>query len=61
MLWEPAVYAIDDTAYWMAATCHDRCRRVGGEWLFASMRVELRMLSPCEEGFARNRVRAPPD
>lgn len=57
MLWEPIVYTIDDTAYWMAATYHDRCRRVGGEWLFSSMRVELRMLSPYDEGFARNRVR----
>ena len=59
MLWEPIVYAIDDTAYWMAATYHDRCRRVGGEWLFASVRVELRLLSPYDEGFARNRVRPP--
>ncbi len=60
MLWEPIVYTIDDAAYWMAATYHDRCRRVVGKWFFSSMRVELRMLSPCDEGFARTRVKLPP-
>lgn len=56
LLWEPIVFAQGERALWMAARYDDRYRRIGGEWLFERVRIDLRMLSPYEEGFARVRV-----
>jgi len=55
-LWEPIVFAAGNRGLWMAARYDDRYRREGGAWLFESVKVELRMLSPYEEGFAKVRI-----
>jgi SnoaL-like protein len=55
-LWEPIVFASGNQGLWMAARYDDRYRREGGTWRFESVRVELRMLSPYEEGFAKVRI-----
>ncbi|MBI2963344.1 MAG: nuclear transport factor 2 family protein [Deltaproteobacteria bacterium] len=55
-LWEPIVFASGNRALWMAARYDDRYRRERGEWLFESVMIDLRMLSPYEEGFAKVRV-----
>ena len=55
-LWEPIVFAQGDQALWMAARYDDRYRRDGDQWLFEAVKVDLRMLSPYEEGFAKVRL-----
>jgi hypothetical protein len=56
LLWEPIVFSQGNQAVWMAARYHDRCRRVGDEWRFEHVTVDLRVLSPYEAGFAKVRV-----
>lgn len=60
-LWQPCVAAggqltEDDQALWMAGRYEDRCVRRDGGWLFSRMKIELRMLSPYEAGWARLRL-----
>jgi hypothetical protein len=55
-LWQPTIFAQGERAMWMAARYYDVCRRVDGKWQFAHVKIDLRMLSPYEEGFARVRV-----
>jgi len=55
-LWEPIVFAKGDQALWMAARYDDRYRRVHGTWLFETVTIELRLLSPYEQGFAKVRI-----
>jgi len=55
-LWEPIVFASGDRAMWMAARYDDRYRRERATWLFEYVTVDLRMLSPYEEGFAKVRI-----
>ncbi len=55
-LWEPIVFTAGNRGLWMAARYDDRYRRERGEWLFESVKVDLRMLSPYEEGFAKVRI-----
>ena len=40
----------------MAARYDDRYRRENGIWRFESVKIDLRMLSPYEEGFAKVRI-----
>ena len=56
-LWEPIVMVRESRsdALWMAATYDDRYVRAGDAWLFDHVKVNLRMLSPYEEGFAKTR------
>lgn len=56
LLWEPIVFAQGDQALWMAGRYLDQYRRVDGEWRFAHVKIDLRMLSPYELGFAKVRV-----
>jgi SnoaL-like protein len=56
LLWEPIVFARDSQAAWMAARYHDRCRRVGDEWLFEHVAIDLRALSPYDAGFGKVRI-----
>jgi ketosteroid isomerase-like protein len=58
LLWEPIVFARGERAVWMAARYHDRYRRIGGEWRFEHVAIDLRVLSPYERGFAQVRVAA---
>lgn len=55
-LWEPIVFAQGDQALWMAGRYDDRYRREGDRWLFEKVAVDLRMLSPYEQGFAKVRL-----
>jgi hypothetical protein len=55
-LWEPIVFASGNRGLWMAARYDDRYRRERGGWSFESVTVDLRMLSPYEEGFAKVRI-----
>lgn len=55
-LWEPLVFAQGDQALWMAARYDDRYRRASGTWRFERVTIDLRMLSPYEQGFAKVRI-----
>ncbi len=55
-LWEPIVFAQGPQALWMAGRYDDRYRREGGTWVFEKVSLDVRMLSPYEEGFAKVRV-----
>lgn len=55
-LWEPLVFAAGNRGFWMAARYDDRYLREGGTWLFENVKIELRMLAPYEEGFAKVRI-----
>ena len=55
-LWEPIVFASGNRGLWMAARYDDRYRRENGIWRFESVKIDLRMLSPYEEGFAKVRI-----
>ena len=37
---------------WLAATYHDRYRRVGGEWLISSMIIDVAFFTPYDKGWA---------
>jgi len=53
-LWQPCVFAADgeSAALWMAGRYEDSYRRENAEWRFAHVKIELRMLSPYEHGWA---------
>jgi ketosteroid isomerase-like protein len=56
-LWQPCVHAVGDTALWMAGRYHDTyVREEDGEWRFAKVVIELRMLSPYEAGWSKARM-----
>jgi ketosteroid isomerase-like protein len=55
-LWQPCVFAGTDQAIWMAGRYTDTYRREDGLWRFEHVRIELRMLSPYEAGWAGVRV-----
>lgn len=55
-LWEPIVFARGDQALWLAGRYDDRYRREPDGWRFEHVRVDVRMLSPYEEGWAKRRV-----
>lgn len=55
-LWEPIVFTAGNRGLWMAARYDDGYRREGDVWRFESVKVDLRMLSPYEEGFAKVRI-----
>ena len=50
-LWQPCTFAAGG-ALWMAGRYRDHCRREDGEWRFEQVNVDLRMLSPYDEGWA---------
>jgi hypothetical protein len=52
-LWQPCTFAEGEQALWMAAVYDDVYRREGEVWRFEHVRIELRMLSPYEAGWAR--------
>lgn len=55
-LWEPIVFVLGDQALWMAGRYDDQYRREGEQWYFERVTVDLRMLSPYDEGFAKVRI-----
>lgn len=48
----PAAAGEADQAMWLAATYHDRYRRVGGEWLISSMIIDVAFFTPYDKGWA---------
>lgn len=56
LLWQPCVHAEGDQALWMAGGYLDSYRREAGEWRFADVKIELKMLSPYEAGWSRARM-----
>jgi SnoaL-like domain len=43
-------------AVWMAATYNDRFRKVGGQWLFSQVQVNMAFITPYEAGWVQERV-----
>ncbi len=54
-LWQPCT-AAGGRALWMAGRYDERYRREAEQWRFESLELELRMLSPYEEGWARTPI-----
>jgi ketosteroid isomerase-like protein len=52
-LWQPCTFHQGNQGLWMAGRYDDIYRREADLWLFEHVTVELRMLSPYEEGWAR--------
>ena len=50
------MFASGNQGLWMAARYDDRYRREAGSWRFESVKLDLRMLSPYEEGCAKVRI-----
>ncbi len=53
-LWQPMVF--QGQALWLSAVYHDRYVRVDGQWLYNHLKLEIRMLTPFEEGPAKTRI-----
>lgn len=53
LLFQPCTDAGVDGAVWLAATYHDRYRRVDGAWLFAETVIDVAFFTPYDEGWAR--------
>jgi hypothetical protein len=43
----------EDQALWLAATYHDRYRRVDGDWMIAAMVIDVVFFTPFEVGWAK--------
>ncbi|MEH6472245.1 MAG: nuclear transport factor 2 family protein [Halopseudomonas sp.] len=56
-LWQPMVSA-DGQALWMGARYNERYVRVDGNWMFQELVLDIRMMSPYEQGFGK--MRFPP-
>ena len=55
-LWQPCTFSPAGEALWMAGRYFDEYRREDGVWRFEHVRIELRMLSPYDAGWARRRM-----
>jgi hypothetical protein len=53
-LWQPMVF--QDAALWLSATYADTYVRVDGQWLFAHLKLNIRMLTPYDDGPAKTRI-----
>jgi hypothetical protein len=53
-LWQPMVF--QGAALWLSATYEDSYVRQGGQWLYQHLKLNIRMLTPYEEGFAKTRI-----
>ncbi|MCP5024809.1 MAG: nuclear transport factor 2 family protein [Actinomycetia bacterium] len=55
LLFQPCTDAGVDGAVWLAATYHDKYRRVDGRWLFAETVIDVAFFSAFEKGWAVER------
>jgi len=55
-LWQPCVHSTGNQALWMAGRYDDEYHREDGEWRFAHVKIDLRMLSPYEHGWSEARM-----
>jgi hypothetical protein len=53
-LWQPMV--LGDQALWLSAVYEDKYVRVDGRWLYQHLKLNIRMLTPYEEGPAKTRI-----
>lgn len=53
-LWQPMIFG--EQALWLSARYSDQYHRIDGEWLFHKVDIDIRMLTPYEEGFAKTRI-----
>ena len=54
-LWQPMVMNEGNQALWLVAKYREQYVRAGDGWLFRELVVDVRALSPYEEGFGRQR------
>ena len=54
-LWQPMVSEPDPTACWLVAKYRDEYVRRDDAWLFQSLTVDVKALSPYDQGFAKQR------
>jgi hypothetical protein len=53
-LWQPMVFG--EQALWLSAVYEDKYVRVGGQWLYQHLKLNIKMLTPFEEGPAKTRI-----
>ena len=53
-LWQPMLFG--EQPLWLSARYADQYQRIDGNWLFDRVDIEIRMLTPYEEGFAKTRI-----
>jgi uncharacterized protein (TIGR02246 family) len=53
-LWQPMVF--QGQALWMSAVYHDKYVRQDGKWLYQHLKLNIRMLTPFEEGPAKTLI-----
>ena len=53
-LWQPMVF--QGQALWLSAVHEDKYLRVDGKWLYHHLKLNIRMLTPFEEGPAKTRI-----
>jgi hypothetical protein len=58
-LFQPCTFVEGDRAMWMAARYADEYVRVGGEWKFEKVSVDLSFVTPYDEGWAKTRFAQP--
>ena len=54
-LWQPMVVAPDPAALWLIAKYREQYVRSGDSWLFKVLELDIKAMSPYEEGFAKQR------
>ncbi len=54
-LWQPMVSEPDTTACWLVAKYREEYVRRDDTWMFRSLTVDVKALSPYEQGFAKQR------
>lgn len=53
-LWQPMV--LGEQALWLSAVYEDKYVRVDGQWIYQHLKLNIRMLTPFEEGPAKTRI-----
>jgi hypothetical protein len=53
-LWQPMVF--QGQALWLSAVYHDNYVRQNGKWLYQHLKLNIRMLTPFEEGPAKTLI-----
>ena len=53
-LWQPMVFG--EQALWLSAVYEDSYVSIGGQWLYQHLKLNIRMLTPYEEGPAKTRI-----
>lgn len=53
-LWQPMVFGGE--ALWLSAIYEDKYVRQGGQWLYQHLKLNIRMLTPYDEGPAKVRI-----